>query len=68
MLCASTACTTVVFYGREVPVCRIHEAKYERWGDDAEEQAVLQWDWVPPASAKDDAAIPASMSLSATRA
>jgi hypothetical protein len=67
MLCASTANTTVAFHGSEIPVCRIHEAKYMRWGDDAEEQAALQWDWVPPASAKDDPAIPASMRLTATR-
>ena len=68
MLCASTACTTVAFFGSEIPVCRIHEAKYARWGDDAEEQAVLHWDWVPPANARDDAAIPASMRLTVTRA
>jgi hypothetical protein len=67
MLCASSACTTVMFFGSEIPVCRIHEAKYQRWGADAEEQAALQWGWVPPASAKDDAAIPESMRLRATR-
>jgi len=68
MLCASSACTTVDFHGSAIPVCRIHEAKYARWGGDAEEQAALQWGWVPPASTKDDSAIPASMSLTATRA
>ena len=36
MLCASSASTVVRFHGSEVPVCRIHDAKYARWGDDAE--------------------------------
>jgi hypothetical protein len=48
MLCASTACTVVVFHGREVAVCRIHEAKYQRWGPRAEEQAEAEWAWAPP--------------------
>ena len=31
-----------------VPVCRIHDAKFARWGDDAEVEAILQWGWEPP--------------------
>jgi hypothetical protein len=48
MLCASTACTVVAFHGGSVPVCRIHEAKYERWGARAEEHAEAEWGWAPP--------------------
>jgi hypothetical protein len=48
MLCASTANTVVLFHGIDVPVCRIHDAKYARWGAEAEAQAVLQWGWTPP--------------------
>ena len=48
MLCASSASTVVCFHGSEVPVCRIHDAKFARWGDDAEVEAVLQWGWEPP--------------------
>jgi hypothetical protein len=38
-LCASRANTTVRFHGREVPVCRMHSAMYERWGENAEANA-----------------------------
>jgi hypothetical protein len=38
----------VSFHGRDVPVCRMHEASYARWGDDAELNAVARWDWVAP--------------------
>jgi hypothetical protein len=31
--------------GSEVPVCRIHEKAYTRWGADAEGQATCQWGW-----------------------
>ena len=48
MLCASSASTVVPFHGLAVPVCRIHDAKYARWGDDAEVEAILQWGWEPP--------------------
>jgi hypothetical protein len=48
MLCASSANTVVLFHGVEMPVCRIHDAKYARWGADGEAQAVLQWGWKPP--------------------
>jgi hypothetical protein len=47
MLCASCACTVVSFRGAAIPVCRIHEKKYARWGATAEEQAMLLWDWDP---------------------
>jgi hypothetical protein len=46
LLCASVANSEVSFHGRSVPVCRIHRAVYERWGDAAEHQAVEVWGWV----------------------
>jgi hypothetical protein len=45
MLCASAANTFVVFRGAEVPVCRMHESMYLRWGDDAAAKAELLWGW-----------------------
>jgi hypothetical protein len=54
MLCASLASTVVRFHGVEVPVCRIHDAKYARWGADAETQAELQWAWTPPEARADE--------------
>jgi hypothetical protein len=45
MLCASSASTVVEHRGRQVPVCRIHEAKYARWGDAAAAHAETQWGW-----------------------
>jgi hypothetical protein len=61
MLCASCACTVVSFRGAEIPVCRIHEKKYARWGATAEEQAMLLWDWDPsgPVAAVPVLALPA---------
>ncbi len=56
MLCASSARTGVRFHGTEMPVCLIHEAKYARWGDDAEVEAVLQWGWKPPEAPGTDGA------------
>ena len=50
MLCASAASTAVLFHGIEMPVCLIHDAKYARWGDEAETGAALQWGWEPPAA------------------
>jgi hypothetical protein len=44
-LCASLANTSVRFAGREVPVCRMHEATYARWASDAEERAQALWCW-----------------------
>ena len=54
MLCASTACTVVTFRGCAVPVCRIHETKYARWGAAAEEMAASQWGWTTRCMAGDD--------------
>jgi hypothetical protein len=45
MLCASTANTVVQFAGGDMPVCRMHEATYTRWGDDAETNARERWSW-----------------------
>jgi hypothetical protein len=50
MLCASSACTTIEYRGVAMPVCRIHEAKYQRWGAQAEENAESQWGWAPAAT------------------
>jgi hypothetical protein len=50
-LCASLANTSVRFSARDVPVCRIHEATYARWGGDAEERARSLWRWQVAASA-----------------
>lgn len=47
MLCASSACTSLIHRGRAVPVCRIHEATYLRWGADAEQNAESRWGWTP---------------------
>jgi hypothetical protein len=51
-LCASLAKTEVDFHGRTMPVCRMHEATYLRWGETAEQNAAELWDWdpEPPAS------------------
>lgn len=54
MLCASSASTAVCFHGIEMPVCRIHDAKYARWGADAEAQAVLHWAWALPEPRRDE--------------
>ena len=45
VLCASAANTAVSFHGVDVPVCRIHERAYARWGVDAEGNAALYWGW-----------------------
>ncbi len=45
VLCASLANTTVQFHGRDVAVCRMHEATYARWGDEAEAKAAELWEW-----------------------
>jgi hypothetical protein len=44
-LCASRASTTVRFHHREMPLCRMHSAMYERWGESAEENAAAYWGW-----------------------
>lgn len=45
MLCASRATTSVLFRGRVMPVCRMHEAMYRRWASNAETNAALAWGW-----------------------
>jgi hypothetical protein len=35
----------VQFHDRELPVCGMHSAMYERWGKSAEENAALYWAW-----------------------
>ena len=67
MLCASSASTAVLFHGVEVPVCRIHDTKYTRWGDDAEIEAVLQWGWRRPETLGIDG-VSTAPQLSPTRA
>jgi hypothetical protein len=42
-LCAATANRLVRFDGLDVPVCRMHEATYVRWNDEA--VAVASWSW-----------------------
>jgi hypothetical protein len=49
VLCASSANTSVSFHGVRVPVCRMHEAAFARWGLEAERKAAELWAW--PASA-----------------
>jgi hypothetical protein len=45
VLCASNANTAVEFRDHLVAVCRMHEATYKRWGDQAEENAEELWEW-----------------------
>lgn len=45
VLCASAANSEVVFCGRQVAVCRIHQRTYDRWGAAAEQQAIEFWEW-----------------------
>jgi hypothetical protein len=45
-LCASTASVIVAFCGVDMPVCRIHEKTYARWGLDAVGNAALFWGWL----------------------
>ncbi len=47
MLCASTACTDVLFFGVSMPVCRVHESVYARWCETAEVRAIVAWGWFP---------------------
>jgi hypothetical protein len=44
-LCASGGNRTVRFRGRDVPVCRLHEATFAAWGEDADENAAERWGW-----------------------
>ena len=53
VLCASNANTTVCFHGVHMPVCRMHEAAFARWGSEAEAKAASLWAWTPdPALAR----------------
>jgi hypothetical protein len=45
VLCASNANTYVEFRNARVAVCRMHEATYARWGEEAEAKAAELWDW-----------------------
>jgi hypothetical protein len=45
VLCASFANTAVRFRGVEMPVCRIHEAAFARWGSGADANAETLWAW-----------------------
>lgn len=55
--CANNARTAVRFYGRDVPVCKIHESIFSGWGDAAEMHAQTSWGWLAqPASAPVDSA------------
>ena len=47
VLCASLANTEVEFHGRQIAVCRMHEATYARWGEAAETNAAALWEWAP---------------------
>ena len=47
MLCASTACSNVLFFGVSMPVCRIHESMYARWCETADIRAIVSWGWFP---------------------
>ncbi len=53
VLCASQANTSVCFRGVDMPVCRMHEAAFARWGGEAEAKATSLWAWSPdPAPAR----------------
>jgi hypothetical protein len=45
VLCASLANTTVPYQDGEMAVCRMHEATYTRWGENAEANASELWKW-----------------------
>ena len=44
-LCSAIASRIVQFRVHELPVCRLHEATYASWGDDAEAAAAARWAW-----------------------
>jgi hypothetical protein len=50
MFCASSASAWVRHREHDVAVCRIHEAMYGRWADDAAENASDLWAWPDDAS------------------
>jgi hypothetical protein len=43
--CANSASTRVPFRGHDMPVCRMHERTYARWGAEAAENAAVLWGW-----------------------
>jgi hypothetical protein len=45
MLCASNANAAVRFGAVLIPVCRMHEATFARWGRDADANAHARWGW-----------------------
>jgi hypothetical protein len=45
MLCASNANAAVRFGAALIPVCRMHEATFARWGRGAEANARERWGW-----------------------
>ena len=45
MRCASGSNCVVRFEAIDVPVCRIHEATFLRWGASAAENARARWGW-----------------------
>jgi hypothetical protein len=51
MLCASCASATALFFGAATPVCRIHEAVWNRWQEAAAMRAIANWGWLPETAA-----------------
>ena len=45
MRCASAANCVIRFEALDVPVCRIHEATFARWGASAADNARVRWGW-----------------------
>jgi hypothetical protein len=45
MLCASEANSVVRYADVDVPVCKMHEATYARWGVSAWANASERWGW-----------------------
>jgi hypothetical protein len=45
MRCASMANCAIRFEALDVPVCRIHEATFARWGAGAVANARARWGW-----------------------
>jgi hypothetical protein len=45
MRCASAANCVIRFEALDIPVCRIHEATFARWGASAADNARSRWGW-----------------------
>jgi hypothetical protein len=45
MLCANAGNSVVHFEALDVPVCKLHEATFTRWGLDADDLARTRWGW-----------------------